>query len=149
MRLTQCTYENARVPFHSDASAYRSPGDRNTDAYQIFPNNEDANRHPTMPVAPTNPPRPVSKTDIQKLMSFTQCTYAKARVALYNNNHDYLEALACMVKVLPAKQAEGLKTAEAIIGKSPSQRKERMLGEYTAIVGGLGDLTKDTFATVE
>ena len=48
-----------------------------------------------------------------------------------------------------AREKERLKTAEAIIGKSPSQRKERMLGEYTAIVGGLGDLTKDTFATVE
>lgn len=53
-----------------------------------------------IPVAPTNSPKPANEEDIKKLMKLAKCTYAEARVALYNNAHHIYDALRSIWEIV-------------------------------------------------
>lgn len=53
-----------------------------------------------IPAAPTNSPKPAREEDIAKLMKLAECTYAEARVALYNNAHHVYDSLRSIWKIV-------------------------------------------------
>lgn len=66
------------------------------DSFNPLPRNEEDTKEIDIPVAPTNPPRPVSEESIMNSMHIALCDRDEASRALYRKTHDVYDALASL-----------------------------------------------------